>query len=385
MGEHILTFQLNGRVDSSNSTQVQQEIEAAIAQGGYTGIILDGMQLDYISSAGLRVVLSLKKKYHDLKVINASRDVYDIFEMTGFVNMLDVSRALREISINGLEMIGAGTCGRVYRLDQETIIKVFNPGFNLEKITKEQNSARTAFISGIETAISYDVVKVGDCFGIVYEMIDADSVRNCIVKAPDRLEYFAGVYARFLKKMHSTEFSGEMLPRIKDSWIPSVDFMGKYFDEKEKVMVKNMLNSIPDRDTFIHGDFNLGNLMYSNGKAILIDMADSSIGHPVFDLLGVYLSFVMLPNYMPGEMLHKITGYPGEYNARLWNTFCSEYFGVTDEDGRAAIADEIRPFSAFRVLHASLTVPVFPEKMLKECKEILMKEAGKENERSFSF
>lgn len=385
MGETILTYKLGGRIDSANSTQVQQEIEDAMSQGGYTGIILDGQSLTYISSAGLRVVLSLKKKHHDLKVINASRDVYDIFEMTGFVNMIDVSRALREVSIDGLEVIGAGTCGRVYRLDQETIIKVFNPGFNLDKITKEQNSARTAFVSGIETAISYDVVKVGDCFGIVYEMIDADSVKNCIIKEPDRLEHFAGVYARFLKKMHSTDFSGKMLPKIKDLWIPSVDFMGRYFDGDEKGMVKNMLSSIPDRDTFIHGDFNLGNLMYSNGKAILIDMADSSTGHPVFDLLGVYLSFIMLPEYMTEEMLGKIMGYPKEYNTRLWDTFCSEYFGVTDECGKAAIEREIRPFSAFRVLHASLTVPVFPDEMLRDCKEILMKEACKENERTFSF
>ena len=60
-------------------------------------IILDAHKLEYISSVGLRVVLKIKKTLDNTEVINASLEVYDIFEMTGFTDILTVKKSLRDL------------------------------------------------------------------------------------------------------------------------------------------------------------------------------------------------------------------------------------------------------------------------------------------------
>ena len=104
-----------------------------------------------------------------LPMINVSRDVYDILETTGFTELLEVKKALREVSVEGCELIGAGGYGKVYRIDPETIVKIYNPGISLEFVEQERRTSQKAFLMGVPTAISYDVVKCGDCCGVVYE------------------------------------------------------------------------------------------------------------------------------------------------------------------------------------------------------------------------
>ena len=107
------------------------------------------------------MILRLRKQEPELAIVNASPEVYEIFEMTGFTEMMPVSRAYRRVSVDGCEVIGQGANGKVYRLDPETIIKVYLNPNSLPDIHRERELARKAFVLGIPTAIPYDVVKVG--------------------------------------------------------------------------------------------------------------------------------------------------------------------------------------------------------------------------------
>lgn len=375
---------LSGRVDASNSGDIQKLIDEALgSNSGVKKMVVDAADLAYISSAGLRVLLSCKKKLNDFAIINVSRDVYDILEMTGFVSILEVKKALRELSIDGLEMIGQGTCGKVYRMDDETIVKVFNEGFDMSKIESERENSQKSFINGIDTAISYDVVKVGNQVGVVYEMLNADTFRSAMKKDPDRIEYYIGLYAEFLKNLHNTHFRPGTLMPVKPRWYGSIGYIPVFSDD-EKEKVKGMLGAVEERDTFIHGDYNIGNVMYQNDKAILIDMADASVGHPVFDLAGVYLGFVLFPQLIPDEYCKKMTGFSKPDNIVMWNKFCEVYFGANTEEERAKYEKQLKPFAAFRVVQASLIVSAFPDEMIQYCKNIVL-EANKDGIHTLDF
>ena len=123
---NTLTIFLEGRIDTNNAAQTESKIFAAVDSANGADIVIDAEKLDYISSAGLRVLMKLRKSINKpLPVINVSRDVYDIFETTGFTELLDVKRAMREVSVEGCEVIGRGFYGTVYRIDEETIVKVY--------------------------------------------------------------------------------------------------------------------------------------------------------------------------------------------------------------------------------------------------------------------
>ena len=83
---------ITGRIDSNNAKQFEDELLAAVGENSETAT-LDAAELEYISSAGLRVFLKLKKSIKgSVNVINVSPEVYDIFEVTGFTSLLSVKK-----------------------------------------------------------------------------------------------------------------------------------------------------------------------------------------------------------------------------------------------------------------------------------------------------
>ena len=181
-------------------------------------MVLDAEKLEYISSAGLRVILRLRKQEPELAIVNASPEVYEIFEMTGFTEMMPVSRAYRRVSVDGCEVIGQGANGKVYRLDPETIIKVYLNPNSLPDIHWERELARKAFVLGIPTAIPYDVVKVGDGYGSVFELLNAKSFGSLIAEHPEEMDKYVKMYVDLLKKIHGTKVHPEDLRDMKSSW-----------------------------------------------------------------------------------------------------------------------------------------------------------------------
>ena len=87
---NILTIFLEGELNSSNAEDVEKEIEGLLSNGGFDKIRLDMNDLSYISSAGLRIIVRLKQQYDDTALINVPGDVYDVFKMVGFQNLLTI-------------------------------------------------------------------------------------------------------------------------------------------------------------------------------------------------------------------------------------------------------------------------------------------------------
>ena len=136
--ENVLYLELNGRIDSSNAEQAEELIKAIREAHPDLRSVLDAEHLEYLSSAGLRVVLRMRKDVEDLRIINVSTEVYEILDMTGFTDMITVEKAFRRLSLEGCELIAKGANGAVYRYDPETIVKIYHNGASLEEIRLEK-------------------------------------------------------------------------------------------------------------------------------------------------------------------------------------------------------------------------------------------------------
>lgn len=82
---------LEGRVDTSTAPQLEEELQKSISD--VTELILDFEKVEYISSAGLRVLLASQKimnKQGKMYVTNISKPVLEVFEMTGFSEILTI-------------------------------------------------------------------------------------------------------------------------------------------------------------------------------------------------------------------------------------------------------------------------------------------------------
>ena len=86
-----LNMAIEGRLDTTTAPRLEEELKGAI--GGVTSLTLDFASLDYISSAGLRVLLSAQKtmnKQGSMTIVNVSDVIMEIFEVTGFSDILTI-------------------------------------------------------------------------------------------------------------------------------------------------------------------------------------------------------------------------------------------------------------------------------------------------------
>ena len=195
-----------GRIDSNNALNVETEMFYALEANPGVKVSIDAGKLAYISSAGLRVLMKLLGRAGEkLPIFNVSPEVYDIFEITGFTELFDVKKRLREISVEGCELIGSGAYGKVYRIDKETIAKIYSPNISLEFVEQERAVSRKVFLMRVPTAIAYDVVKCGDCYGVVYELLDARTVAQLIDQDPDRIPGIGKSCAELLRRLSSED------------------------------------------------------------------------------------------------------------------------------------------------------------------------------------
>lgn len=353
LNDGALTIFLEGRVDSTNSEAVGAELDKIIAENPGSAVVLDVEELEYISSAGLRVILKIRKSHEELKIINASPEVYDIFDMTGFAEIINVEKAYRRLSIDGCEVIGQGANGKVYRLDRDTIIKVYFNSDALPDIHRERELARKAFVLGIPTAIPYDVVKVGGSYGSVFELLNAKSFAKLIKAEPEKLDYYVGLYVDLMKKIHSTELKPGDMPDMKEVAVDWAEFLRDYLPADQAEKLVSLVKAVPQSNFMMHGDYHIKNVMMQNGEVLLIDMDTLCMGHPVFELASVFLAYV---GYSEND--HSISesfmGISHEIAEEIWNKTLRLYFGTDDEAKLKEYEDKAKVVGYTRMMRRTI-------------------------------
>ena len=92
INETELTIALTGRLDTTTAPELEKELKASL--DGVSALTIDMAALEYISSAGLRVLLSTQKimnKQGEMKVVHVGETIMEIFEVTGFSDILTIA------------------------------------------------------------------------------------------------------------------------------------------------------------------------------------------------------------------------------------------------------------------------------------------------------
>lgn len=361
------TITLCGRLDTSVSTEIKSEIDKNLAAAeNINSLTMDAEGLEYISSSGLRILLVLAKSYKNFKVVNVNPDVYDVLNMTGFSKIINVERALRQLSIDGCEQIGVGGVGTVYRLDGDTIIKVFREGTTIDEVRKEITMSKEAFVMGTPTAISFDIVKVGSQYGLVYELLNAETLSSCIKRAPEHIEEYARQYADLFRQLHSIEVPADSnVPDAIEHERQQILHIRRYFPQESIDLLLQILDAIPTSNRLLHLDLQVKNTMMQGDELMLIDMGEMGYGHPVLDLAHAYSSMILFV----GDY-DKTIGIPRELGNKVWDLAINYYFEGQPADVvelRKAQIDVVARIRNFSWLALSDS---FPESVINQCQEL---------------
>ena len=344
---------LKGHIDSNTASEVEKEITEARQEQDGLPLVIDCSDLEYISSAGLRIILRLKKECADLSVVNVNSEVYEIFDITGFTQMMSISKAYRNISIEGCEVIGQGANGKVYRIDPDTIVKVYYDSDSLPDIKRERELARTALILGIPTAIPYDVVKVGDSYGSVYELLNAKSFCQLIIEDPSRLDEVIGMSVDLLKKIHGTQVDAGVMPDMKEVVLNWADFLKEHLPEEQAAKLHKLVEEVPSDLHMLHGDYHIKNVMLQGDEVLLIDMDTLCTGHPIFEFASIFNAYQGYCELDHQNMMDFL-GITFEMGKEIWEKTLRLYFDDKSEEEILAIADKASLIGYSRIMRRTI-------------------------------
>lgn len=284
--EGQLTIAISGRITAAEAQVLQKEMIGLVdCQNSVSSVVVDANRMTFISSMGLRVMLMLKKKVDNMRIIGANPDVYNVFSLTGFDKIITVEKALPSVSVEGCQLVD----GRkdVYQLTEDTVVKVFPEGTTKEDVDNELAMAKQVFVLGVPTAMAFDMVRVNDRYGLIYE-----STMPMKIKAV--------ALGKMLRNLHDVKVNpeegsllyghAEMKKRIQT--------LEPYLGEDAVSKLLQMLKVLPDATSLLHGNLTSSCIMKQNDEAIFTDMGRVCYGHPVLDLSHLYAS---LPEDEKGE------------------------------------------------------------------------------------
>ena len=318
-----------GRIDSTNAKNFSNNITSIRAKYPNSEIVFDCAQLDYISSAGLRILLNFSKKENtQIKLINVSQGIADILEVTGFSTIFDVSRPIRDISDEQATFMGMSSGISLYRMSNDTILKLYPTWQRLDDVKKELRYTKAALLSGVPALISYDIVTFENRYGIIYEMPNVKTVSSLLILQPWKIDQFAAELGQTLKQINLCSPAPGVLPKTSEMLTEKVLKLDKYFNTNEIHELISIIHAIPAANTVVYGSYQPGNIFVMNDELILINMSTISCGNPVYDLGITYMACVLEADWL----IKRISDLDVSQSKRLWNGIIRSYFGTDDEE-----------------------------------------------------
>jgi uncharacterized protein (TIGR02172 family) len=359
---------LHGRLDASSAPAV----EAQLVTDGIRELVLDFADCPFVSSCGIRTVLVAHRRMANAGGRMVARSlppaVREIFDMTGLSSIISITRPNREISIDGLELLSQGVCGECFRLDAETVVKLYREGVAPEVAEQEKRYAKAAFVMGIPTAISYDVVSCGTRSGIVFELLNAELFSSVIRRDRGNIDLHARRLSDIAKLLHAGKGDRAILTDLKDRFRGYIRQIDDVLTPEETEHMLDRLEAVPDADTCVHFDLHSSNIMVQGGELVIIDMGDFSIGSNMFDLGLIYMIYGV-PELGMCRMATKIETEDG---LAFWNAFARHYFSGRSAEERAFFEANRYFLASLRIVHAITYLTHLRADLARMLRDVLM-------------
>ena len=351
VNEDVITVHLPDSINIQNAKEYGEGLCELPVTDQIREIVLDASDLEFISSAGLRALIHFSKVISvPFHIKEVSSSVYDIFNMTGVVELLKIEKALRYIDIKELKELGRGMYGAVYKVDNETVLKVFYGVTSQETLSRILHTVRTAFVKNIPTIIPFDTVKTDQGLGMVFELLNSECLADLIHRDPGKMDVYVRKMVEIARLMADTEFEEGSIQYRNDMMKEELEAATYLFTPEEKAELMRYVDAVPKRRTAVHGDFHARNIYMSDDSALMIDMDDFSLGHPVWDIACLYRVYPYLISLAQDpDTARQLFGLDGsiaysdfyyrvmhlslDEGAALWESFLEYYFeGYSKEE-----------------------------------------------------
>lgn len=251
----------------------------------------------------------------------------------------------KQIDISSWIQEGEGGNGKTYsHPDNPGLMLKVNKLSNLNDeatMKREVEMAQHVLALGLTTPHMYEIVRVGDCFGMTFERIQGKrSLSRICADEPSRIGEIATLLATEGKQLHTKPCDTVFFPSHKEQTLKAIE-VASFVSEADKQKLSTFVESLTEETTCVHGDFQMGNLIVSGeGRPYWIDLGWFSYGTPMFDIGHLYL---LCNVYSQFQGLRDITHMTQEQLLAFWDAFATAYSGSADHADFDACAAKFAP------------------------------------------
>lgn len=238
-----------------------------------------------------------------------------------------------------------GTAVSYTHKSRNSLVILYNPGFEVDRAEEEFHTARNVFEMGLPTPEPYRLVTDGERYGAEYELVkNKRSFTRIISEEPERLEEMSLAFAREARALHAKEADTSKLRSYKQ-------VIKSFFEEKNMVpedyrqRALAFLEKVPDTTSCLHGDLQIGNIITDGERTLWIDVGEFAYGAPEWDLSLMWT----ICNNMGQDRADRLFHLSPEMLKAHWNIFLPAYLGTADRDSIGLCIRRLMPYYAAKV------------------------------------
>lgn len=235
---------------------------------------------------------------------------------------------IKEISTEGLKVIGQGVTGTIYKLNEDQILKLYHPSVPIEEIKKQRDIALTAYEKGISTAKVFEMVTSNGQHGVIFEYLKTGTLMAAIGGDTQRRLGYGTKMGSLLKKLHDTSFDAGQFQSIREMAVGNILRCREYLSDEQMQELTDYLDNYEKQTRLLHGDFHENNIMVRDGELVLIDLDSMCSGSPVADFAQMYCSY---KTPLPPEIAKKLNITPEITQEFLYNILKAYFTDATDD------------------------------------------------------
>ena len=252
-----------------------------------------------------------------------------------------------KIDLDNYFQTGEGGTALTYNHKEgKTLAKLFTPGVAADTAKREFLVNEVVYGLGLPTPKPIRLITDGTRYGAEYELIPGKrSFTRIISQEPEQLEPLSALFAKLAKELHSTQADTSKLPSMKELVRRQIL---NYQDLPEDVRARalEVLDSLPDATTCLHGDLHIGNIITDGRRNLWIDVGDFAYGVPEWDLCMLFY----VSNFMNEARADNIFHLTPAILKQHWKLFAKAYYVITEDDEIKQKEQTLYPYFALKLL-----------------------------------